>query len=659
MGVRRNLGWALVALTLALDVTGTAVYAQTDDLLHGLALVVIVWAFTLASGVAGALILRRHPEHRIGWLLAAQGPMVGLVMWADSYLDLALARGHLDWPLVSSFAAWSDSSWPLLFLSMASVGYLFPTGRAVSPFWKRWQLVCAAAFPIIVIGNWFSSEPFPEPYQDIARPVPSIPGVGFGVWLVGLPLLLGYLIGATLAARSRLRKATGADRLQLLWFAWVALLVPVGLGACFLDDAINGTQTGLTIAAISLAGTMIPVAIGVAILRYQLFDIELVVSKTLLYTSLVTIVSAVYAAVVFGFGSLISNRGVAGFVAVMVVAVLVEPLRSRLHHRAQHWVYGDRSDPYLALSRLGDRLQETLAPLEVLSTVCEALIEALRLRYAAIALSGPDGLRVVTHAGDATGREVRSIPLAYQGKSMGELTVEGGQLSPADERLLNDLARQAGVAVHAVRLSLDLQHSRTRLVAAQEEERRRLRRDLHDGLGPELASIVMRLDGARLMSSGDLTPVLTDLLAQTRGAVTEIRRLVEGLRPPSLDEVGLAGALRQQAARLSEGPVSISVTDNLLTGPLPAAVEVAAYRIAVEAMTNAVRHSHAARCHVDLVLNGHLEVDVRDDGVGVTGARTDGVGVASMQERAAELGGTCVVRIRPEGGTEVHAELPT
>ncbi len=656
----RNFGWALVGLTLVLDAGGTAVYWQIDGNVGDLPMVALLWVFTLASGVAGALVLRRHPGHRIGMLLAAQGPLVGVVLWADAYPELADARGHLgDWPFIGSFAEWSENSWPLLFLSMASIGYLFPTGRPVSPFWRRWQLLCLAGFPLIVVGGWFTATEFKAPFQDIDHPLPAIPGLGSVLGRLALPLLLGYLIGAALAARARLKRAEGVDRLQLLWFAWVALLVPVSLLVCFLDNALNGTETALTLGAIALAGTLVPVAIGVAVLRYRLFDIELVVSKTLLYTGLVAVVSIVYVAVVFGLGSIISNRGAAGFVAVLVVAVLVEPLRARLHRSAQRWVYGDRSDPYLALSRLGDRLQETLAPLDVLSTVCDTLIEALRLHYAAIALSGPDGLRVVTHAGSSTGRELRAIPLVHQGSLMGELTVEGGQLSPADERLLHELARQAGVAVHAVRLSLDLQHSRSRLVTAQEEERRRLRRDLHDGLGPELASIVMRLDGARLMSSGDLTPVLTDLLGQTRGAITEIRRLVEGLRPPSLDEVGLAGALRQQAVRLSEGPVSISVSDRGFSGPLPAAVEVAAYRIAVEAMTNAVRHSQAASCHVDLVLNGHLEVDVLDDGIGVGAPRGDGVGLASMQERATELGGTCEVRRRPEGGTQVHAELPT
>lgn len=657
MTTRRTAAWLLLVLTVAIGVTGSALYYQADDVNPFLA--AVVWAFTLSSSIAGGLVVQRLPKNRIGWLLVGQGPTVAAVLWADSYLELGFTRHRDTWPALSIFAAWSANSWPLLFLPMATIGYLFPTGRPLSSFWRRWQQICFAAFPLIVIGGWFGEGRFDKPYDALPQPLPVVSGLSGVVYAIGLPLLLAYLLGSALSARSRLRGATGTDRLQLLWFSWVALLVPVGLLACLLDNALNGTETGLTIGAIALAGTLLPIAIGIAILRYRLFDIELVVSKTLLYTGLIATVSGVYAGLVFGLGSAVRNRGAAGFIAVLVVAVLVEPLRAFLHRRAQRWVYGDRSDPYVALTRLGDRLQQSLAPLEVMTTVCETLVEALRLDYVGIALTGADGLRVITHSGARNGREVRVVSLTYQGSRIGELTVEGGQLSPADERLLDDLARQAGVAVHAVRLSLDLQHSRARLVAAQEEERRRLRRDLHDGLGPELAAIVMRLDGARHMSEGVLRDVLTGILDQTRKAVTEIRRLVEGLRPPSLDEVGLVGALKQQAQRLSEGSTQISVAGPASTLSLTAAVEVAAYRIAVEAMTNAVRHAQAGRCHVEIALNGHLEVAVLDDGIGVSREAKEGVGLLSMRERAAEVGGTCAVRNRVEGGTEVLATLPT
>lgn len=441
-----------------------------------------------------------------------------------------------------------------------------------------------------------------------------------------------------------------------------ALLIPVGLLVCFLDAALNGAATGLTLVAIAVGGTLVPVAIFVAIRRHQLFDIQLAVAKTLLYGGLATGVTGLYAAGVYGLGALMSNRGLAGFVAVVLVAVAVEPLRAVLRTRVERWVYGERADPYRALRRLGDRLEQTLAPADVLTTVVSTVLDTLRLDHVQLALAGPGGLQVVASAGSsvgsAVGRAVREVPVTYQGERMGVLAVEG-ELSDADEQLLAGLVRHAGVAVHAVRLSLDLQRSRERLVTAQEEERRRLRRDLHDGLGPELASIVMRLDAVRAMTSDErLSAVLLELTVQARNAVQDIRGLVEGLRPPALDEVGLVGALRQQAARLSDVPFVIDVQGPEPVPALPAAVEVAAYRIAVEAMTNVARHAQAHSCLVVVALNGHLEVVVSDNGRGVPVQHRAGVGLASMLERATEVGGTCTVSARAEGGTQVLAVLP-
>ena len=246
----------------------------------------------------------------------------------------------------------------------------------------------------------------------------------------------------------------------------------------------------------------------------------------------------------------------------------------------------------------------------------------------------------------------------------------GEAFSPADRRLLDDLARQAGVAVHAVRLTGDLQQSRMRLVSAREEERRRLRRDLHDGLGPELASMTLQTEAAREYLTSDPTrsdALLADLTAQLQAATAEIRRLVYELRPPALDDLGLAAALRTLAARYDhEAPGGLRVDVEAWAFPrsLPAAAEVAAYRICQEALTNVVRHARARHCTLRLVLtneNGRsaaLSVEIRDDGCGLPVDRRAGVGLASMRERAAELGGTCSIETVPTGGTRVTAMLP-
>lgn len=639
-----------------MDAAGTAAMRGQRDLLTVGSL---VWGMTLASSLSALFVLHHRPRHRVGWLLLLQGPLLSLLLWADAYLQFGWIDHAGSLPALGWVALWSNNSWPLLFLLPATIGYLFPDGRPLSPRWRRWQLSTSLAYPLAVIGGAFDGRSFAAPFTDIPRPVPLAPSwVGAVLHLVGLPLLLAHLFGAAVSARTRFRNARGTPRLQLLWFAWAASLVPAALLLCFLDRALNGAATGLTVAGIAAASTLLPAAIGIAIVRHQLFDIEVIISKTLLYGALAAVIAGVYVAGVYGVGTAVGNRGIAGFVAVVLIAIGIEPLRAALRGRVDRWVWGERSDPYRALARLGDQLQQTLVPTEVLSIIVTVVREALALHYVAIALAGADGLRVVASAGQPTGRSGRSVPLAYQGEPMGVLSVEG-ELSAPDQRLLLDLTRHAGVAVHAVRLTLDLQHSRERILTAREEERLRLRRDLHDGLGPELASIVMRLDTARhLATDADLTELLSELTAQTRAAVQDIRRLVQGLRPPALDEVGLLDALRQQASRLSEGSVVINVRGCQLARELPAAVEVAAYRIAVEAMTNVVRHARADHCTVEIALNGHLEVSVHDNGCGLPPTPPAGIGLTSMHERAAELGGSCTVSARPEGGTRVHATLP-
>ena len=235
------------------------------------------------------------------------------------------------------------------------------------------------------------------------------------------------------------------------------------------------------------------------------------------------------------------------------------------------------------------------------------------------------------------------------------------QLTRADRQLLEDMARHAGVIVHAVHLTADLRRSRERLVLAREEERRRLRRDLHDGLGPTLAGLTLTLAAAREYLPRDPTAtdtLLQELAKQVQGAVTDIRRLVYELRPPTLDDLGLIGALRDQAARYAHGGLQIAVEAPDALDPLPAAVEVAAYRIGMEALTNVVRHAHAHICTLTVQRDSNLVLTISDDGCGLPVAPVLGIGVRSMRERAEELGGSCTIEARPEGGTLVVACLP-
>jgi signal transduction histidine kinase len=343
-------------------------------------------------------------------------------------------------------------------------------------------------------------------------------------------------------------------------------------------------------------------------------------------------------------------------------------------------MYGERDDPYVVLSRLGQRLEGTLAPEAVLPTVVATVREVLRLPYVAIYLKHDlDAFKIVAESASPTlrseGEALRvpgmesdgmCAPLVHQGETVGYIVLgpraPGEAFSPTDRRLLDDLARQAGVAVHAVRLTADLQRSRERLVTAREEESRRLRRDLHDGLGSQLAALHLRAGTLRGVIPHDLAAAdagVVELQAEIRAAIADIRRLVYELRPPALDELGLAGALRGLAAQCTAADglqVRLDVPEQL--PPLPAAVEVAAYRIAQEALTNVVRHARAHTCEIRLMLADDLRLEIKDDGIGLSPEPHAGVGLRSMHERAAELGGTWAVETASGGGARVRVRLP-
>jgi signal transduction histidine kinase len=321
----------------------------------------------------------------------------------------------------------------------------------------------------------------------------------------------------------------------------------------------------------------------------------------------------------------------------------------------------------------------------VLPTVVETIAQALKLPYAAILLKEREGFRTAAAYG-SPGAEPEALPLVYQREEIGRLLIAtrapGEEFSKVDIRLLEDFARQAEVAVHAVRLTADLQRSRQRLVTTREEERRRLRRDLHDGLGPTLGALTLGLDTTRLALAQEepsaADALLLELKSQTQEAVSDVRRLVYGLRPPALDDLGLVPAIRQQASShgllaqdLPNGKASrlahsknelvfqVEASDDLPS--LPAAVEVACYRIAQEAIANAARHSGASSCRLNLSVDeadGMLQLEVADNGAGIPENRSAGVGMSSMRERAEELGGTLTVGVLPGGGTRVLARLP-
>ena len=352
-------------------------------------------------------------------------------------------------------------------------------------------------------------------------------------------------------------------------------------------------------------------------------------------------------------------------------ALVALPLRDRLQRIVNRLMYGDRDDPYRAIARLGEQLETSIGSEDVLEVIVGTVAQALRLPYAAIELAdASDGPLAAVHGTQPPdSATLLRLPLVYRGDAIGHLLLAprspGETFGDADLRLLGDLARQAGPAVQAVQLTGDLRRSRERLVTALEEERRRLQRDLHDGLGPTLAGALMKLEAARTRldaSPGEADRLLGELAADTRRTIEEVRRLTYDLRPPALDQLGLVGALRERAAEFGTAraealDIGIEAPSDL--PPLPAAVEVAAYRIGLEALTNVARHSGARHATLRLaVVDGALDVEVVDDGCGIDAGGHLGVGHRSMRERAEELGGWLELGEAGTSGARVHARIP-
>jgi signal transduction histidine kinase len=614
---------------------------------------------SLGFSLVGALIVSRHPRQRLGWLYLGAATAMALTMAVNQYAGYGLGRG-LPLALPAAWiAAWI---WALGFAPLFTFGLLlFPDGRLPSRRWWPATAVCAAAALCLVLPAAFGPGPLTN-HEVVVNPlgVPLAGPVLQAAGTAGFPLVLaGFAAGiAALATRWWRAEPGGLARRQLS-------LLLLAAGMCFVLVAVVPESAGTppVLAAVILAMlTLVPAAIGVAILRHRLYDIDVVLNRSLVYAGLTVAIVALYTAMVWALGRPITADAWAGAVAVGIIGALVLPLRSALQRLVDRAMYGDRGDPYAALSRLTAILQSAAAPGAALPALAGAIAGSLRLPF--VAVETTSGERAT--AGEMRGGPVEELPLVHQGEVVGRLLVEGRDrraMAPRDLRLLDELARPAGAAVSAAALADALSDSRTRLVQAREEERRRLRRDLHDGVGPTLAGVALGLDLVAARIDDDpaaARSMIAELKGETAGAVDDVRRLVNDLRPPALDELGLVGALRQQTDRLAlRSPgLEIRVDSDPVLPSLSAATEVAAYRIAVEAVTNSVRHAGARSCHVQVAANGALRLEVVDDGSGIADGTPPGVGLSAMRERAAEVGGICTVAPADGSGTRVLAVLP-
>jgi two-component system, NarL family, sensor kinase len=633
---------------------------------------------TITYGVVGALVASRHPRNPIGWIFCAIGFLSALNMLASGcamYSELVmpipgtgLARWLNRWVWVPNVAL------PLTFVLL-----MFPNGRLPS---RRWLLVAwasALGIAIFTVSVALYPAPWSEMGLHLANPI-SIVGceVVFNALIkVAALLVLIGIVGSTASIVVRFRRSEGVERTQLRVLAvTVTTVMMVGTLVGLLPWLIHPNDPvaqELSIVMTDLVVMAIVVATGVAILRYRLWDIHFIVNRTLVYGSLTALIVALYIVIVGTLGTLLQTGGnlPVSLFGTGIIAISFQPLRERLQRGVNRLMYGERDDPYAVLGRLSEQLEVVTASQSVLPTIVETVAEALKLPYVAISLKNGDQFKIAAefvrssaYAGTRDG--IETLPLIYQLETIGQLIFaprsSGESFSHADRGLLETIARQAGVAAYNVRLTLDLQRSRERLVTTREEERRRLRRDLHDGLGPVLAAMSFKLDAVYNLAdrdAGAVKKMSTELKAQMQEVLADIRRIAYNLRPPALDELGLVGALKAHIASYNQVQglqITLEAPEN--PPPLPAAVEVAAYRIALEAMTNVSRHAGARHCCVRLSLPDDLCLEVTDDGSGLPKKVQAGVGLTSMRERAEELGGVCIAEVLPQGGTGITAHLP-
>jgi signal transduction histidine kinase len=612
-------------------------------------------ALTLASVVVclvvSTLIVWRRPDDRMALLVALL-----LVTFGPIIATSAVSASSSPWRVPNECLSFLALS--LLVL----VFLLFPSGQFV-PHWMRWT-------PVLFLAGLV-------PTAFVAPLMPNT----LVEWLTYL-VSLGVLVTVALLQLYRYRHVSSPlQRQQTKWVVFglaVTVTVDLIVTVPYLIFPVLASRSSLYLLVHNVVfpflPLFLPLSFGFAMLRYRLWEIDIIINRTLVYGTLTAIVIGVYVLVVSILGTLLHTFGdfSIALLATGLVAVLFQPLRARLQRGVNRLMYGERDDPYAVLSRLASRLDATLAPESVLPTIVETVAQALKLPYAAIGLKQGNEFSLTAFYGHPQDNPL-ILPLVYHTETIGQLLLAprapGEAFTAADRRLLEDIARQAGVAAHGVRLTTDLQRSRERLVTTREEERRRLRRDLHDGLGATLAALHLQAGAIRLLMQQDLPAAdaeLVELQTEIRSAIADIRRLVYALRPPTLDELGLVGAIRQYAAQYdlpgtqseTDGRLRVAVEAPEHLPALPAAVEVAAYRIVQEALTNVARHAHARTCTVRLAIPDAFKLEISDDGVGFPAQSCAGVGLLSMRERAAESGGSCLVESAPGRGTRILVHLP-
>jgi signal transduction histidine kinase len=657
---------------------------------------------SLAFAVMGFLIARRDRSNPVGWILLAVGFLLMMLSDTQLYALLIYRAGHASLPL-GPVAAWLGSTLWGPALSLLPVGVLlFPDGHVRSHMWKVVLLTCVALdavfvgaqalFVLTTIVGVPVSMGLDGQVSQVSGACAGCANKGFyNVFMLLVPLAPLTLVLGVAGLITNTIHSQGERRQQMKWFMYGAALSAFGFALFVASQIAFGTgpaeQAASTVAVVGFSA--LPIGGGVAVFKYRLYDIDVVISRTLVYGSLAVFITAVYIGIAVGIGALIGGGGKPNLglsiLATAIVAVGFQPVRERMQKVANRLVYGQRATPYEVLSQFSEQVAESYAMDDVLPRMARVLAEGtgaqradvwLRsggtLRAAAswpVAIAGTRAVALSNGSMSALPDADRVVEVRQQDELLGALTVRkrvGESLTPIEEKLLEDLAHQAGLVLKNVGLSADLaarledlRASRQRLVAAQDDERRRIERNLHDGAQQHLVALKVKLGLAEMQAAKDpemARSTLAELKRDADEALETLRDLARGIYPPLLADKGLAAAIESQARRATV-PVTV---DAIGIGRYPQEVEAAAYFCVLEALQNVQKYAHASQAAVRLNhVDGQLWFVVKDDGVGfdTAGAR-HGTGLTNMQDRLDALGGGLHVDSGHGRGTEVSGTIP-
>ena len=672
--------WAAGALTGVLGLVIAGRHRPAGEWADDVAILV---AF-LVLGAVGCLVVSRHQERGVGWVLVAVVTGAGAQYFAGEYAHLSLSVPGLPAvPWAVWFTAWG---WVIPFgMTSTFLLLLFPDGRLPSRRWRSFAYFVGAVTVLAVVGFGFAPRTYwlgaiPNPvHVPLLEPLFRLLGDALG-W----SLFVAAVLGSVVSLDARRRRADGQRRQQLKWFLFGAAIIAVqfvlvaalevaGASGTLVHRLVN--QFGGAIGLMTMAA-----AVGIGILRHRLFDIDLVINRALVYGILVVFVTALYLAVVVGLGALVGSGGnvFLSIVATALIAIAFHPVRERVRRFANRLVYGKRATPYEVLGEFAERMGETYAIEQVLPRMARLVGEGTGARRSEVWLRVGEELRSEASWPETEGRSRplalagdrppdvpdadRVEPVLHQGELLGMVTVakpRGESVTAAEEKLIAQVASQAGLVLRNVRLIEDLQASRQRLVAAQDEERRRLERNIHDGAQQQLVALTVKMRLVQAMAQKDpakAAELADQAKSELQDALDDLRDLARGIYPPLLADQGLAAALEAQARKAA---VAVEVHPDG-AGRYPQEVEAGAYFCVLEALQNVAKYAEAN--HVDVSLRhdgGHLVFEVRDDGKGFDPARTPhGSGLTNMRDRLEALGGSVQILSRPGEGTTVSGRIP-